>query len=314
MYDLVAAGPASDETIAKALEMKPDRVAGFLRYLGNEDIVSLENGVATLTARGHGLKDFRPWYELLVGGYAGTFGQITDTLSQEEYATRDGVMVGKGSCGISRYDALPLVRRLLSDAPIAPTEIVDIGCGNGDFLIDLMRDYPGASGIGVDPFAPVGREADGSVVFRRTTATDYLRQSRPDGTERGDSVFVGAFMLQEVLEQEGRAAVVEIVHTVVRSGAYFAVVEVDHRVGDLVERETECLQRLRQPHAVGGVGGVAAVPGWFTVRGGNDPPALVEPHRVHGDAGRRRYLTDLHRVTTREVLTLDQGPEFTVPA
>jgi 2-ketoarginine methyltransferase len=231
IYQIIETSPSSDEKIAKTLEMKPSRVAGFLRYLANEDIVSLEGGIATLTPKGSGLKDFRPWYELLVGGYADTFGQITRTLTQDGYATRDGAMVGLGSCGISQYDALPLVRRLLADAPISPAEIIDIGCGSGAFLIDLVKDYPEAAAIGVDPFAPVDEQA-GAVKFHRASALDFLREARFGKTDQGDSVFVGAFLLQEILEQEGRQAVVEIVRTVIGSGAYFAVVEVDHRPAD----------------------------------------------------------------------------------
>lgn len=233
IYAAIETSPASVEDIAKMLEMKPPRVAGFLRYLANEDIVSFEDGVATLTAKGSGLKPFRPWYELLVGGYADTFGQISRTLAQDAYATRDGAMVGIGSCGISRFDALPLVRRLLADAPVSPTEIVDIGCGNGDFLVDLAEDYPGVTATGVDPYAPVER-GSGSLVFHQASGVDFLRDggAGDGGTGHAERIFVGAFLLQEILEQQGRETVVEVVGTIVRSGAYFAVVEVDHRPAD----------------------------------------------------------------------------------
>ncbi len=233
IYQIIDASPASAENIAEALGMQPSRVTGFLRYLANEDIVSIEDGVLALTAKGRGLRDFRPWYELLVGGYANTFGQITQTLGQQEYATRDGSKVGVGSCGISQYDALPLVRRLLMDAPVSPTEIVDIGCGSGDFLIDLATDYPGATAIGVDPHAPVEKQTD-TLVFHQASAVDFVRNLKAGAGNAGraDRLFVGAFLLQEILEQQGRATIVEMVRTIIESGAYFAVVEVDHRPAD----------------------------------------------------------------------------------
>jgi len=233
IYQIIEASPTSVEDIAKALKMEPSRVAGFFRYLANEDIVSLEDDVATLTAKGGGLRDFRPWYELLVGGYANTFGQITQTMSQQAYATRDGAMVGLGSCGISQYDALPLVRQLLMDAPVSPAEIVDIGCGSGDFLVDLAKDYPGVTAVGVDPYAPVDKQT-GSLVFHQASAVDFVRALEADGgsADWADKLFVGAFLLQEILEQQGRATIIEMVRTILRHGAYFAVVEVDHRPTD----------------------------------------------------------------------------------
>lgn len=233
IYQIISTSPTSVDDVAKTLEMEPSRVAGFLQYLANEDIVSFHDGVATLTVKGAGLRDFRPWYELLVGGYANTLGQITQTLSQQAYATRDGTMVGLGSCGISQYDALPLVRRLLMDAPVSPAEIVDIGCGSGDFLIDLAKDYPGVTAVGVDPYAPVEKQTD-SLVFHQASAVDFVRTlDANDGSANwADRLFVGAFLLQEILEQQGRATIIEMVRTIIRHGAYFAVVEVDHRPAD----------------------------------------------------------------------------------
>ncbi|WP_437611748.1 hypothetical protein WMF20_06920 [Sorangium sp. So ce834] len=209
------------------------RTAGFLRYLANEGLVLLQGDAVSLTSRGRELAEFRPWYELLIGGYAQTFQQITETLRGGSYASRDGAMVGIGSCGISRYDALPLVRRLLANMPMSATQLIDLGCGDGTFLADLARDYPGIHAIGIDPFAPLlsGSEL---LTFCRASAVDYVRSLDPEGPVAGRPrrLFLAAFLLQEILEQEGRADVVELVRNALRGDASLVVVEVDHRPAD----------------------------------------------------------------------------------
>ena len=227
LFDRIT-GPISIDDLAKGLELRPDRVAGLLRFLANEDLVSLDEDTVTLTTRATELREFRPWYELLVGGYARSFQQITEILA-DGYATRDDAMVGTGSCGISRYDALPLVRRLLTDLPIKPTGITDIGCGDGSFLTELARDFPDVPALGVDPYAPLA-ESTGPVTFEQSSAVAHLRSVDAATTTR--RLFVAAFLLQEILEQEGRGVVIEIVRHAVSNGSCLAVVEVDHRPAD----------------------------------------------------------------------------------
>jgi 2-ketoarginine methyltransferase len=232
LFDRMSLGPRRVEDLADGLEMDRQRLFGFLVFLANEELVVLHDDVACLTDRSRDLGEFRPWYELLVGGYAETFQQITKTLRGNGYGTRDGVLVGIGSCGISRYDALPLVRSLLADMPSQPSTIVDLGCGDGRFLTELVRDYPGISAVGVDPFAPADRD-DGSLAFRQALAIDYVRDAaRPVAGPDGHPLFIAAFLLQELLEQDGRSAVVELVNRIVRDRAYLVVVEVDHRPTD----------------------------------------------------------------------------------
>ncbi|MFD7464761.1 2-ketoarginine methyltransferase [Streptomyces tendae] len=230
LYERVAAGPQRVADVADSLELDPSRTAGFLRYLANEDYVTLSGDIVALTDKGRALGAYRPWYELLVGGYAETFQQVTDVLRGKGYASRDGRMVGVGSCGISAFDALPLVRELVSDLPAAPTSVVDLGCGDGTFLTDLVDGTGTATGIGVDPFAPETSAVAG-ISFVRSGATDFVRRDTRDDPDPS-RLFLAAFLLQEVLEQEGRGAVVELVRGALRQGGHLAVVEVDHRPAD----------------------------------------------------------------------------------
>jgi 2-ketoarginine methyltransferase len=233
VYDRMASGRCSVWQLADEFKMDPSRLLGFLRFLANEDLVVFDDDDVWLTPQAQTLGPFRPWYDLLVGGYAETFQQITTTLPGEAYASRDGAFVGIGSCGISQYDALPLVRRLVRELPVPPSAIIDLGCGDGRFLADLARGFPGIPAIGVDPFAPVDRD-DAGVEFRRGHALDHVRDLAPVEAVPGAArpLFVTAFLLQEILGQDGRGPVVDLVRRIVRSGAWLAVVEVDHRPSD----------------------------------------------------------------------------------
>jgi 2-ketoarginine methyltransferase len=231
LFDQLRAGTTPLPRLVETVGTDPERTVGFLRYLANEGLVVLDGDAAALTARGRELAEFRPWYELLIGGYAQTFQQITSTIRGDGYATRDGAKVGIGSCGISQYDALPLVRSLLVDLPAPPFQIIDLGCGDGAFLVELARQYPGARAIGVDVEAPSDRDG---IKFHRMSAVSYVRSlaSEPATADPPRRLFVAGFLLQEILEQEGRATVVQLVRDVLRPHTWMAIVEVDHRPTD----------------------------------------------------------------------------------
>lgn len=234
IHDELAAGARDVAELAAATSCEPVRLVGFLQYLANEGLVVLDDpaaGAVALTTRGRDLAEFRPWYELLVGGYADTFSQITTTLRTGGYATRDGRMVGIGSCGISRYDALPLARRLLSDLPAGPGEVVDLGCGDGRFLAELLASQPGATGIGVDPYAP-DDGGPGEPAFRRASATAFMADPANLPGDRSGRLVLAAFLLQEILEQEGRPAVVRLLRQALAAAEHVLVIEVDHRPDD----------------------------------------------------------------------------------
>ncbi|MBA8827780.1 2-ketoarginine methyltransferase [Saccharopolyspora lacisalsi] len=231
LYERVSSGPIKVIELAEELAFDPQRATGFLQYLANEGIVLLQDECVSLTAAGRELAPFRPWYELLVGGYAETFQQITEALRGPDYATRNGPMIGVGSCGISEYDAFPLVHELMAELPAPPKFITDFGCGDGAFLTGLLESYPSVSGLGVDLFAPAESPVDG-IRFLMKNATDYARSLVPaTGADRGETLFLAVFLLQEVLEQEGRPAVVELVRTALANG-HLAVVEVDYKPTD----------------------------------------------------------------------------------
>lgn len=237
LFELVGEAPGlPDEQIAGKLDLEPQRLLALLRYLQNEGYVVDDDGWS-LTAKGAGLPEFAPWFEMLVGGYAPTMQQLGDVLRKgAPYATRDDTRVGVGSCGIGVYDALPLVEKLLDAADRPLDTIVDLGCGDGGFLTDLLLHRPELRGIGMDPNPALvhrgaARAATSAVAsradFHHGSASAVADLKLPD-RGRGTG-FMTAFILQEVLEQEGEAAVEELLRTTLDTypEALWLVVEMD---------------------------------------------------------------------------------------
>lgn len=233
------AAPAPAEELARRLELDTRRLSALLTYLQNENYAYANAGCWHLTTRGRELLPFAPWYQLLVGGYATSFQQLDTVLTDGgRYATRNGPKVSSGSCGISEYDALPLTEELLAGQQGEVTMFVDLGCGSGTFLLELLSRVPAATGIGLEPDAAacaearrhaVARGISDRVSFRDVAAAGVRELSLPD--DGAGVCFVTAFVLQEVLMQDGEPAVEALLRDTLAAfpHARWVVIEVDHQ-------------------------------------------------------------------------------------
>ncbi|MFE0026727.1 hypothetical protein [Amycolatopsis sp. NPDC059021] len=241
VYDTLLAQPGlSAEDLAARHGLAADRFGVLCHYLANEGYLAEDAGWA-LTAKARELAEFRPWYTLLVGGYAGTFAQLGATLKDgAPWADRDGAEVGAGSCGMSMIDVLPMAHRLLDTLPTAAPTIVDLGCGDAAFLVELVKARPGLRAVGFEPDAVssglaaerVEREGlTDRITIHRGRVSDVLGADLPGD---GSVCFLTAFVLQEMLEQDGEAAVEALLRKVMDAhpAAHWLVVEVDHRIDD----------------------------------------------------------------------------------
>ncbi|MDT0262318.1 methyltransferase domain-containing protein [Jatrophihabitans lederbergiae] len=230
--------PHTTQELATNHSLDAGRLGALLRYLENEQYVR-DADAWQLTDKARQLLPIAPWYELLLDGYTTTFDQLGDALAAgSPYATRVDHRVGSGSCGISQHDALPLVESLLdrSDGPV--DTVVDLGCGNGAFLLELLRRRPNLRGVGLEPSGEACQEAgklaaaaglSDRVTFHQAPARSALEvELAPAGA---GVCFLTAFVLQEMLEQEGDAAVEALVGGVLAGlpEAQWIVIEVDHQ-------------------------------------------------------------------------------------
>lgn len=225
-------------SLAATLELDAERLPGLLLFLQNEGYVVEEDGWR-LTAKGSEVLVFAPWYEMLVGGYAPTMQQLGDVMRPGAgWATRDTTRVGSGSCGIGRYDAVPIVHSLLESADTGIDTLIDLGCGDAGFLMDVMEPRPGLRGIGVEPnpgsidrgtSLRAERGMNDRLKLFQGAAADVAKLELPD-KGRG-SCFMTAFVLQEMLEQEGEEAVESMLRDTFTTypEARWLVVEMDYR-------------------------------------------------------------------------------------
>ncbi|GAA3768373.1 methyltransferase domain-containing protein [Streptomyces phyllanthi] len=238
---LASAGTLTVARLARSCDLDEDRLRGFLQYLSNEDFVELTaEDEVTLSAKGAEIAVFRPWYTLLVGGYTGAMVDLGRALADRGvYASRDAAQVGVGSCGISRFDALPMAERLLERIPGGVRTVVDLGCGDGRYLVELCERIPGLRGVGVE----LGEQsvANARKLVRERDLTDRIDIRMGTATELPDLgdlpeplCFITAFVLQEILEQAGREAIVDLLTRGFQRhpDASWIVVEVDHRPAD----------------------------------------------------------------------------------
>lgn len=230
---------ASAGQLAARLGLDADRLRATLAYLRNENYLRDTDGGWTLTAKGTGVAQFAPWYQMCVGGYAITFQQIGDVLAAGAgYATRDSYQVGMGSTGLGVTDTLPLAMQLLDASAASRHTLVDLGCGDGRFTIEILKRHPELRGIGVDP-TPASieratrlRDESGlrdRLEFITATAADVPKLDLP---EAGSGIaFLTAFVLQEMLEQDGEQQVEDLLRATFDAfpDAVWVVVEMDYQ-------------------------------------------------------------------------------------
>lgn len=235
LYDRLAELPqATVGALAEHLDLDESRLRGFLLYLANEGIVHVAEDAVRLTPKGRQYGQFRPWYTLLVGGYATTVQQMGGALRRNSpTCSRDGRYVGMGSCEISRFDGMPMTRGLLANAGVDCREVLDLGCGNALYLTEFCRDLPGVRAWGVEPDEGGYEEARELVATAgmadrvrlvNRSAIDFL--SDPPADCDPDLIVFG-YVLQEILGQDGDDAVLALLRGVVERFPQINVVVIE---------------------------------------------------------------------------------------
>lgn len=241
IYDrLVSADePVALPALADELRLSPQRLKGFLLYLANEGVVTVDRERVSLTPRGQAFGEFRSWYTFLVGGYVGTVLQVGAALDRDAGpCTRDGRNVGVGSTEIAHYDGMPMTQTLLEDAGVRPRCLLDLGCGDGMYLVDMCRRMPGVTAWGVEPDPAAFKEAQALVRSERLTDRIKLVNAPAEKftaappPECAPDVVVYGYVLQEVLGQKGRDTVIGMLRSVVSAFPCIdiAVIEVANEI------------------------------------------------------------------------------------
>jgi hypothetical protein len=241
LYDAIAGAPRqSVASVVRGLSLDEERALVLLRFLAVEGVVALdEAGTIALGQRAVGYGAHRAWYEMLIGGYGHVFSSLTSALRGADAAARDGARVAAGSAGVSLACSLPMVRELVSQMPVPPELIADIGCGSPRYLDRICRDQ-GCRGIAIEPDEGAVREARALLAADPSAASriQLVNQSAETCLETlkpGPDLILLTFVLHEVLGQSGDAGVRTFLDRLVAAAptAHLLIIEVDNRHTDL---------------------------------------------------------------------------------
>jgi 2-ketoarginine methyltransferase len=239
--DLLCVRTQSVSEMAHRFDLNRDRLEGLLLFLQVEGFVQISGDVVSASQKLVEMREAWPWYEMLIGGYAQTYLDMGKGLrAMHGPLSRDGARVGSGSCKISHYDAIPLTRNLLAQLGKPPKKIVDLGCGNALYLKELCSLFPDLVTIGVEPdveghnqsaIDALASEHYLRIKLYNSTAQEFIRTTEETGV---DAIII-AFVLQEILGQEGRNGTIAFLRQVSTKfpAAKIVVIEVDNKASDV---------------------------------------------------------------------------------
>ena len=239
IYDTLATHQSlSSQDLASQHGFDHTKLTALLKYLRNEGILDEDQGVFSLSVKGQRFAPFRPWYTMLIGGYGQTFLQLGSKLPEDGgWATRNVMQVGIGSCGISHYDAIPLTRSLMGRVDTGLHRMLDLGCGNGLYLVEFCKAYPEIQAWGVEPDPASYQNAvnlvrqhqlEERIMLTCSSAVAFFRSAIP---VEPDFVVLG-FVLHEILAQEGEAGAIDFLTQLITRfpDLHLIVIEVDHQI------------------------------------------------------------------------------------
>ncbi|NOI39432.1 2-ketoarginine methyltransferase [Vibrio sp. 070316B] len=238
LYDYLNENKVSVSQCATDLQFDKTRLTAFLKYLRNEGIVSMDD-VVSLTEYAKSFELTRPWYEMMVGGYSETFLSMGEGLKAEaEPLSRNATWVGIGSCGISQFDSIPIVRNIIERAELSPKTICDLGCGSAVYLTELCNDLPQANAIGIEPdlggsLAAINHVSECGLSDRidivQADAISYIESMN----EKPDLLLL-CFVIHEVLGQSGEDAAIEMLKRAMAGNAdqRLIIIDIDYLIDD----------------------------------------------------------------------------------
>lgn len=238
IYDKLLESDHSVESLAKAMNFDETKLLGFIRYLANEGIVEFIDEKVLPTQKCQQISPYRGWYNLMIGGYAHTFLQMGEKLTEGSgWAERDAREVGVGSCQMSKFDAMPLAFSLMSGIPKECNYLLDVGCGEGLYLIEFCRAFPHLKAWGVEPdkggylaATEAVRKAglDERIALTNASALDLLESPFK---HQPDFMIIG-YVLQEVLGQNGEEGVMKFLTGILQKfpDIYIIVIEIEDQI------------------------------------------------------------------------------------
>jgi SAM-dependent methyltransferase len=182
-----------------------------LRRLGFVDIAD-DGGTLRFTETGRELYRARCFFSATLGGYGRLFQnlhRLAGASPEVALTYRDDAAVAKACAQRRESQGAQLLREILRSLPY--TCIADIGCGDGNFVVQACRDRIGSRGIGIDLSEAALSSAAGVVAGSGMASrislvqgdASRLEQLAEPGAPLAEADLVASFfMLHHLLNQE----------------------------------------------------------------------------------------------------------------
>lgn len=246
IMDMLDEKPCSLSEIAEKYKFNREVLQEFLLYCSNEGVLLSENGVFSLSELGKNIFKCRGWFEMLVGGYGETYFQLGECLTgKRKYASRNTKYVSRGSCNISKYDAIPLAKDLMSLQENEDYLILDLGCGNGLYLSLFCQEIHNIKALGVEPakdsyLDAINEIKNNDLTHRITLFNMGAIEFFDSYADQSPDYIIFAFVLHEILGQSGYDGLFEMLISIRKRfpNSELVVIEVDNKLSDYETMKT----------------------------------------------------------------------------
>ena len=227
---------ATLEDIAFDKKLDKERLEATLNYLKNEGFVSKNSKNEWIITNCYkNIFPYKAWIEMMVGGYGQTFLNIDQGLySKKKVLHRNIEKVSNGSCGISSFGALPLVKEVIINNNISCKTVADVGCGNGNYLIELSNLLGNIKALGIESNKKSANLANNFICKKNLSKKIKVIQNKGQEIPKSlidfqPDVVLICFVLHEILAQEGKEGVIKFLIKIstLLPNSKFIIIEVD---------------------------------------------------------------------------------------
>lgn len=210
------------EEAAHELRLDRNVLEVCLLYLRGQRLVAArDDGRLALTPRGAGFHNIllRGLLDLYVGGYSSIVGRLSELLRGDvklEDVARTTKHAAVGTEEISAHLTTPTILKLLRE--LGSRCVLDLGCGGGGFLRQLVSQNSELRGIGVDMDAPAiayARDAAGAAGLANRLRFEVGVVGGDLVLDRlGDADVITAMYMLHEFGRDGDARIVEVVKSI----------------------------------------------------------------------------------------------------
>jgi SAM-dependent methyltransferase len=146
------------ESFASRRGLDPAATAGLFRALASVDVVQRRGHVVAAAGAFDEVYQYKSFFHWLSRGSAELFRQMPSVLVSEnrtgQFYQRDAAAIAYACREIDELCYAPAFWDAMGRLDFELSNVVDLGCGSGGRVLDILARYPRARGIGIDIARP----------------------------------------------------------------------------------------------------------------------------------------------------------------